>query len=65
MHHLQLHRSLCLLLHAEQFERLVDRHLRILIALEQEQRRVVHIHMKNGTGQAGQHRHVLRLGAQQ
>src|SRR5204862_874697 len=41
---------------ALQLERLVHRHLRILITMDQKQRRIALVHMKNRTRQSGQFR---------
>ena len=61
----QLNWSLDLLVCAQKFERLIDRHLRILIAVEQQQGRIAMVHMKNWTGKLCQRGHGVRLSAKQ
>ena len=40
------------LIGALEFVGLIDRHLRILIAMQQEEKRIVRVHVKDGTGEA-------------
>src|SRR3989442_4017326 len=65
VHHLELNRGVNFSVSAVKFMRLVDGHLEILIAMQQEEGRIVPIHMEHGTGQPGQCRKLLRLAAEQ
>lgn len=49
--HLELHRGPNPLIRPAEFERLIDGHLRILIAMQQEQGRVVWIDVENRAGE--------------
>lgn len=54
-------RSAKLFVFASQFMRLVDRHLRILIAVDDEQWWIGGIHVLDWTGEFGQLRRIFRL----
>src|SRR6185437_1183735 len=62
---LQLNRSFRFPVCAPKLERLIDGHLRILIAVQQEKRRIMRIHVKGGTREPGERGNVVRLAAQQ
>ena len=62
---LELNRGIHLLVGAAKFKRLVDGHLRILISVQQEQRRVVSIDLEYGTGQPRERRKIVGLATQQ
>jgi len=49
-----------LLVYAFELVRLVDGHLVVLVSMQQEQRWIARIHVKDGTGQPYQFRSVLR-----
>ncbi len=63
--HFELHGRFHFLIRAEEFERLVDWHLGILVAVQQEQRRVVAINVEDGTGKPRERRRVRGLVAEQ
>ena len=48
-----------LLVSAVELVRLIDGHLRILIAMQEHQRRILGIHMRDRAGQCGQLRHLI------
>ena len=54
-----------LLVSADQLVGLVDRHLRVLVAVIDQQRRIARIDVKHGARQAGQLRLLFRLAAKQ
>src|SRR5437762_9058319 len=62
---LELNRSIHLLVGAAKFMRLVDGHWRILISVEQEQRRIISIYMKYRAGQPRERGKIIGLAAEQ
>jgi hypothetical protein len=61
----ELHRQAGFLVGAAEFVCLVDRHLRVLVAVEEEQGRIVGIDVKDWAGEAGEIGNVFRLAAEQ
>ena len=57
----ELHRAVNLFICAAQFVRLIDRHLRIPISVEEEQGRIIRINVENGAGEMGYCRKVVGL----
>ena len=65
VHHYELNGSAGPLIRPRQFVGLVDRHLRILIAVQQQQRRVVFVDVKHRAGQMGELLFGVGLAAEQ
>ncbi len=63
--HFQMCWEIHSLLGTDQFVGLIDRHLRVLIPMKQEQGRVMAINEENRTGQLRQLRHRIRLTTEQ
>src|SRR5438093_10743244 len=61
----ELNGRLHLLISTVQLMRLVDWHLRVLISVHQEQRRIVAIDVEDGTGEARQGENIRWLATQQ
>ena len=62
---LELDRGFDAFVGAKKFEGLVNRHLRVLVAVQKEQRRVGAIDMKNRAGKAGKRWSIGRERAEQ
>lgn len=61
----ELNRGACPLISRAELVRLVDWHVRILVSMQQQQRRIVAIDVEHRTRQASQIRKILRLPAEQ
>src|SRR5438045_2515474 len=62
---LQLHRSFDFLISAVQFQGLVHRHLRVLVSMNQQERRIFSIYVEDRTRQPGESRNIIRLTTEQ
>ena len=65
MNDFELNWRLRLLIGPVQLMRLIDRHLRVLVSVQKEQRRIVAIYVEDRTGEAGQREDIRWLATQQ